>query len=94
MSLDINLDDYEYANVKLGGQKHKIKLPSAEEQVDFEEGLRKFAEDEEAETTEEILSYMRAHVVGLGLPEDMAKKLNLYQIRALLKGVSGISEKK
>ena len=87
--MELDLDVLQYANIKLGGEVHKVKLPSVLDVHEFENNIKKNATD--ADTLVGIYS---EYFTKLGLREEVAKGLNMYQFSKLHSALSGLDEKK
>lgn len=84
--MDIDLGQSARANVKVGGESYMMRLPTVLEAEKFQDEIKK---DEHSS-----LKVFMALVIDLGLPEDVAKTLDVHQFTKLSEGLMGMAEKK
>lgn len=83
--MDIDLGGAVKANVKIGEQSYQMRLPTVLEAEAFQEKMK----DEDKQ-----LRLFVSLVVKLGLPEEVATKLDVHQFQILSEGLLGMAEKK
>jgi hypothetical protein len=83
--MDLDLGSSIVFNVKVNGGEYKMTAPTVMQAQSFQEKCK----DNEGEELPIFLNF----IVDLGMPKDVAKKLDVVQLRKLSEGLMDISKK-
>jgi hypothetical protein len=82
--LDLDAQEVEYLNVKLGGKKINVRYPTFDELTKYEEDYS----NKELDKTDTLKEFLKV----LGLKEDSFKLLNGRKLSLLIQELTGVKK--
>lgn len=74
----------EVVNVKCGGNVYPVKLPLPYDVLDYSDGVNKVKDD-----IRQAVEFNIKFLCKMGLPEEIARRLNTQQLRGLIEKLMG-----
>lgn len=84
--MDLDLGNSVVFNVKVNGEAYKMSAPTVLQAQEFQEACK----ENQGSEVPIFLSF----ITDLGMPEEVAEKLDVVQLKKLSEGIMSVAEKK